>query len=69
MTILLVTHALTTVADEATQVLLIHGGRHREGAVGEILRPEVLEPLYGMPVRVDEVAGRRVVTGLPGRTA
>jgi ABC-type Mn2+/Zn2+ transport system ATPase subunit len=69
MTVLLVTHALANVADEATQVLLIHGGRHREGPVEEILRPEVLEPLYGIPVRVDEVAGRRVVTGLPRRTA
>lgn len=67
MTVLFVTHALANVANEATHVLLIHGGRHREGPVGEILRPEVLEPLYGIPVRVDEVEGRRHVAGLPGR--
>jgi ABC-type cobalamin/Fe3+-siderophores transport system ATPase subunit len=65
MTVLLVTHALANVANEATQVLLIHEGRHREGPVASILVPEVLGPLYGIPVRVDEVGGRRHVTGLP----
>ena len=57
---------LAVVANEATQVLLIHEGRHREGPVDSILVPAVLEPLYGIPVRVDVVGGRRVVSGLPG---
>ena len=69
MTLLLVTHSLAAVADEATQVLLLHAGRHREGPVDSILAPEVLGPLYGIPVRVDRVAGRRVITGLPGEGA
>jgi len=67
ITVLLVTHGLAVVANEATHVLLIHEGRHREGPVDSILVPAVLEPLYGIPVRVDVVGGRRVVTGLPGR--
>jgi ABC-type Mn2+/Zn2+ transport system ATPase subunit len=66
ITVLLVTHGLAAVANEATQVLLIHEGRHREGPVESVLVPEVLEPLYGIPVRVDVVGGRRLVTGLPG---
>ena len=53
------------MANEATHVLLIHEGRHREGPVDSILVPAVLEPLYGIPVRVDAVGGRRHVTGLP----
>lgn len=66
ITVILVTHALANVANEATQVLLIHEGRHREGPVESILVPEVLEPLYGIRVRVDVVGGRRLVSGLPG---
>ena len=69
LTLLLVSHSLATVADEATQVLLLHEGRHREGPVDAILTPEALGALYGIPVRVDRVAGRRVITGLPGEGA
>lgn len=66
MTVVLVSHSLAAVAGEATRVLLLHGGRHREGPVEEVLVPEVLADLYGIPVRVEAVGGRRRVTGLPG---
>jgi ABC-type Mn2+/Zn2+ transport system ATPase subunit len=69
MTLLLVSHSLAAVADETTHCLLLHGGRHREGPADEVLAPEALEALYGIPVRVDRVAGRRVVTGLPREEA
>jgi ABC-type Mn2+/Zn2+ transport system ATPase subunit len=69
LTVLLVSHTLALVANEATQVLLFHEGRHREGPVEEILTGPSLSALYEIPVRVEEVAGRRVVVGLPGDEA
>jgi len=61
MTLLLVSHSLAAIGEGTTDVLLLHGGRHRSGPVDEVLVPEVLGPLYGVPVRVDRVGGRRVV--------
>lgn len=69
LTVLLVSHSLALVANEATQVLLLHEGRHREGPAESILTGPVLSALYEIPVRVEEVAGRRVVVGLPGEAA
>ncbi len=65
LTVLLVTHTLALVANEATQVLVFHEGRHREGGVDEILTGAALSALYGIPVLVEKVAGRRVVVGMP----
>ena len=69
MTLLLVSHSLATVAEEATHVILLHAGRHREGPVDEVLVPEALSALYGVPVTVDRVGGRRVVRAEPGEVA
>ena len=69
MTLLLVSHSLAAVAEEATHALLLHGGRHREGPVEEVLTPETLTALYGVPVRVDRVGGRRVIAAEPGGAA
>jgi ABC-type Mn2+/Zn2+ transport system ATPase subunit len=69
LTVLLVSHTLALVANEATQVLLFHGGRHREGPVEEVLTGPALTALYGIPVRVAVAEGRRVVLGMPAAPA
>jgi manganese/zinc/iron transport system ATP- binding protein len=65
VTILLVTHMLPLVLNLATSIMLLGADRILSGAVDEVLREDRLRLLYGVPVRLGAVAGRRtlVVTG------
>ena len=66
LTVILVSHLLANVANVAPRVAIIAEGRVDEGAREEMLTTEHLSALYGMPVQVREVDGRRViVTGTP----
>jgi ABC-type Mn2+/Zn2+ transport system ATPase subunit len=60
-TILLVTHLLPLVLDLATSIMLFGGDRLLHGTVDEVLREERLSALYGVPVRLGFVAGRRTI--------
>jgi ABC-type Mn2+/Zn2+ transport system ATPase subunit len=63
VTILIVSHALSTVLNRAERLVYIRHDRRlfRIGAVAEMLRPEVLGELYDTPVRVARVGGHYVV--------
>ena len=76
MTVLMVSHVLSTVMNRAQRLVFV---RHdtsmfSAGPTAEMLRSEVLERLYGTPVRVAEIGGHRVVlrevdAGSPAATA
>jgi ABC-type Mn2+/Zn2+ transport system ATPase subunit len=61
LAVVLVTHSLHVVADEAYRVGLIVGDRVRFGTPREIVASEPLTEVYGRAVHVDDVHGRRVV--------
>lgn len=61
LTVLLVTHLLHTVLDAATSILLIDRGRVLYGEADEVLQEDRLAGLYGLPVRLVEVNGRRTL--------
>lgn len=63
MTILMASHAISTVVDRADRLAYVDGriGTFRVGARDEMLREDVLASLYGVSVRVVTVEGRRVV--------
>ena len=46
----------------AERLAFIHDGQLTEGTAGEMLTQERLQELYGIPVRVGELAGHRVVS-------
>ena len=64
-TILFVTHLLNIVADEVTELAIFEatasGYRVRCGSHDEILTSETLSEIYGVPVDVHALAGRRVI--------
>ncbi|MBI5499754.1 MAG: metal ABC transporter ATP-binding protein [Deltaproteobacteria bacterium] len=62
MTILLISHVLSTVMNRADRLVFIrHDPRmFRAGATADMVRPDVLAELYGTSVRVAEVGGHRV---------
>ncbi|MBW3535714.1 MAG: heme ABC transporter ATP-binding protein [Gemmatimonadetes bacterium] len=69
LTVVLVTHHLNLAARFADRMLLLHEGRvAAEGTPREVFVEDVLERVYGWPVRVDEdpVAGAPRVVALPG---
>jgi iron complex transport system ATP-binding protein len=62
MTVLLVSHDLNLAAEVCDRLLLLAGGRvARLGAPADVLRRDVLEPVFGCPVVVDVHPG----TGRP----
>jgi ABC-type Mn2+/Zn2+ transport system ATPase subunit len=61
LTIVLVSHSLHLVADEADRVGLLAGGTVNFGSPDEIISERELSAVYGRPVTVDELHGRRVV--------
>ncbi len=65
-TVLFVTHLLNLVADAATELALVRDGRVRVGRREDVLRPEILAALYGVPVEVHRVAGRTFVIASGG---
>lgn len=61
LAVVLVSHSLHIVADEADRVGLVVGDQVRFGAPAEIVADGPLSDLYKRPVHVDAVDGRRVV--------
>lgn len=63
MTMIMVSHALSTVMNHATRLAFIRHDRRlfRMGAPKEMLAPEVLTELYEVPVRVECVGEHLVV--------
>jgi len=61
LTVLFVTHLLPIVLNAATSILLLESGRVLYGAVDAVLDEAALSALYGIPVRVATVAGRRTL--------
>jgi ABC-type Mn2+/Zn2+ transport system ATPase subunit len=61
MTIVIVTHLLPIVLNLATSIMLVgkHGFLH--GPLDDVLREDRLTNLYGVPVHVGTVAGRRTL--------
>lgn len=66
-TVLLVSHMLHVVCRYVRELALISGGTFVCGPIDEIFTSERLSGVYGIPVRVGEVGGQRVVlAGGPG---
>jgi zinc/manganese transport system ATP-binding protein len=61
LAVVLVSHSLHVVADEAERVGLLAGDRVRFGLPQEIVSDAALSEVYGRPVEVHELHGRRVV--------
>jgi ABC-type Mn2+/Zn2+ transport system ATPase subunit len=61
LAVVLVTHSLHIVADEADRVGVLAGDRVRFGAPKEIVSDATLSEVYGRPVHVHELHGRRVI--------
>jgi iron complex transport system ATP-binding protein len=61
--VLMASHDLNLAGALADRIVLLHEGRvAAAGSVSEVFRPEVLSPVYGVPiVRIDDVGGRPVV--------
>ena len=59
--VILVSHQLGVVAALAQSLGLIEGTRLAHGPVAALLTPERLGALYGLPVVVEQVAGRPVI--------
>jgi len=60
VTVILITHHLDVAGAIADRILLLHRGKvAAEGGVEEVLRPEILEPVYewGLSVRPDPDSG------------
>jgi len=60
-TILIVTHILPLVLNLATNVMLMDAGTILCGPVNDVVREDRLTALYGVPVHLGQVAGRRVL--------
>ncbi len=66
LTVVLVTHLLPVLLDVATSVLLMEADRIVAGPTQDVMRAETLSALYGVPVTVATVNGRRTL--VVGRT-
>ena len=70
LTVLCVSHDLSLAAAYADELILISKGRvAAAGSPAEVLRPEVLTPVYETPVevRIDDVTGRPYLLPRPPR--
>jgi len=61
LAVVMVSHSLNTVANHARSIGIIGDGQCRFAPVEEILQPDYLQRLYGIPLRVIEVDGKRVI--------
>lgn len=61
LTIVMVSHELTSVANHARRIALIHDGGCAFLPASEVLQSDHLERALGVPLRVVEVEGRRIV--------
>ncbi len=73
LAVLISAHEINPLLPVMDRVVYLAGGRAVHGAVGEVIRGEVLTRLYGHPVDVLQVRGRVLVVagvgGEPGRSA
>jgi ABC-type Mn2+/Zn2+ transport system ATPase subunit len=69
MTVLMVSHLLNTVVNYARRIAIVGDGMLREGAVVEMVTPNSLTDLYGMPVNVAKMDGQVVILPPRGHTA
>jgi ABC-type Mn2+/Zn2+ transport system ATPase subunit len=67
VTILLVTHLLPLVLTLATSIMLFARGTLVQGALDDVLDEERLTALYGVPVHLGVVAGRRTLVVSAGK--
>ena len=66
-TVLMITHHLEELPPATTQVLLLsEGTAAAQGTPAQVLRGEVLSPVYGCPMQVTELAGRYYAQVHPG---
>jgi ABC-type Mn2+/Zn2+ transport system ATPase subunit len=61
MAVVMVSHSLNTVANHAREIGIINQGTFALAPVSEVLQPEYLQKIYGVPLRVAEVEGVKVV--------
>ncbi len=61
ITVVCVTHLLNDVVDRARRIALVSREGIWVGTADEMITPEKLEDLYGIPVEVVELNGRRLV--------
>ncbi|HEV2200126.1 MAG TPA: metal ABC transporter ATP-binding protein [Bryobacteraceae bacterium] len=67
LTVIIVTHLLPIVLNLASSVMLLGARRVLHGPVGEVFQETVLSELYGAPVHIGTVAGKRtLVVDRPG---
>ena len=66
VTILLVTHFLPNVLNLASSMMLLDAGRVIHGSVDQVLDERRLTALYGVPVRIGDVAGQRTLVVASG---
>ncbi len=64
--ILLSAHEMNPLLPVMDRIVYIAGGRVASGTTEEVVRPEVLERLYGQHVDVLRVHGRILVVAGPG---
>lgn len=64
-TVIMVSHLLNVVVHYATRVAIVREGKLESGPVSEVLTAERLSRLYGAPVIVGEVEGRRAILPAP----
>ncbi len=65
LTVVMVTHLLSDVANYVNRIALVEQGTVRLGAVDEILSSDRLSAIYQMPVHVSEVHGVTVIVPEP----
>ncbi len=61
LAVVMVSHSLNTVANHCQQIGIIRDGACRFAPVPEIMNEAYLRELYGVPLRVLEVEGQRVI--------
>ena len=61
LTVIVVSHQLNEVANYVRRIALVTEGNFQIGRIDEILTEQNLSDLYGIPVEVDEVAGKRLI--------
>jgi len=67
LTMMFVTHDLAIAARHGTHFALVCGGAVTAGPGGEVLRPDVLERTYGIPLEVGRDAGGAGTVRLRGK--
>jgi ABC-type Mn2+/Zn2+ transport system ATPase subunit len=69
--VLMVTHHLATVVNYAKRIAVVGEGTLKEGGIDDMITPENLSKLYGIPIQVARMDGHTAVVPMPekGRTS